>query len=277
MAGGILVGGIEGKPQWENFRKTREQDGPKVYIPYVVEGDLADAFADASLGGIVRIGTKTRYVPAQACPTNPSMYPLTASISYAGENFDGSGGVPNFKQAIVTICYGLQPWPGLVSDDPNGDQSFTGADTGEPILFAECEIDFGSEIHKVGRGSGFWESDGKATMVDRNRTAGVSYFRIVRHFFPVLPYRQVMSFVNKINDNDPMFGQARGKVMFTGGRTRLVMTSAGTRAQQFEQVYKVREFDHNMFPRDADFGWDFLGDALSNLFYDYVDLSPLIS
>jgi hypothetical protein len=279
MGAGIFVGGIEGKPQWEGFRKTRDESGPRVIIPYLVEpASNADLFADACLGGVVHIGGptgKTRYVPTQQCPTNPSMGALTASMTYQGERNIGAGGIPVFQTAVVAITYGLQPWPGLNSDDPGGEQAFTGTDTGEPILFAECEIDYGQDIVVVGEGSGFWLSDSKPMHRPRNRYVGTSNFRLVRHFFPYLPYALIMGLVNRINATT-MFAQGRGQVRFAGGRSSLVMTSDGTKSQRFEQNYEIRQYDWNMFPREDKFTWDYLVDTIGNYLYDYVDLTPLI-
>lgn len=278
MGTGIFVAGIEGRPRWDGFRKWRDADGPRVAIPYMVAFGQADQFADACLGGVVRTGGKggtVRYVPPQQCPTNTSLYPISAAFAYKGETAVGAGGVPQFQQCEVTITYGLQPWPGLPSDDPNGDQSFTGADTGQPILFAECEMDYGQEIHQVGEGSAKWQSDNKPMVRPRNRYTGVSNFRIIRHFFPILPYKQVMNLVNKIN-TATMFGQGRGQVMFKGGRTTAVMTSDGSRIQRFEQDYAVREYDWNKFPREDSLLWDYLVDGGGNMCYFYADLTPLI-
>jgi hypothetical protein len=85
-----------------------------------------------------------------------------------------------------------------------------------------------------------------------------------------------MGLVNKLN-TATMFGQGRGQVRFTGGRSRMILTSAGTRVQVFEQNYDVREQDWNKFPREDSLIWDYLIDGSGNFLYTYADLTPLIS
>lgn len=275
----ITVAGIVGKEMWESFRKGRGEFGPYVDLSYLVDFASADAFVDGVLGGIVTAGGSIRNVPKLACPTNPRLYAMSAEYVGAGEANPTANGRPTFTAAVVEVRFAVPTWPQAFSDDPGGQQSFPNEATpGQPIVFAECEIDMGGEFVTVPQGSLVFLSDSKPIDAPVGKWVGVSTFRIVRHYYPNLPTTKVATYLNKLN-NATFLGRARGLVRFANAKTRQVQTSDGTRTQSWEMIFEAREHDWNEFIRPDDMLFDAVGSPLDSTKqpYSYVDLAPLLA
>jgi hypothetical protein len=280
----VVVNGIIGKVEWAGFRKSRGDEGPRVLMRYQVPYASGDNFADGVMGGISSAGGTVRYNPRQNCPTNPRLYALHADIEYFAEQNDTTGPyaggtvvLPGFDTATVAVEYGNLTWPQITSDDPGGEQSFPNDDIpGEPYVFAECEIDMATELITVANaGLTFATSPNiplDAPIVVRQ---AVSTWRITRHQFPNLPYKQVMAMLGQLNQST-FLGQTQGLVLFDDARTKQVMTSDGTKCQGFELVFKVKTLDWNRFIRPDKMIWDTVADGSGNNPYTYTDLKPLL-
>ncbi len=284
----VTVNGITAKVEWEGFRKSRGDDGPRVVIRYQV-GDIttADTFADSVMGGIIVTGGPhgtVNNLPRQPCPTNPRIYALSADVDYFGERTDEtaySGGlpvtVPGFESASVTVVYGLLTWSQTVNDDPGGEQSFTNdQNPGEPFVFAECEIDHAVELITV-RNGGMKFVTAPNLPIDAPIAirSPISTWRIVRHLYPNLPSAKVMTMIGNTN-NATFLGQGLGCVLFDDCRTKQVMTPDGTRCQGFEMIFKVKPRDWNMFVRPDTMIWDWVADGSGTRPYQQINLNPLV-
>jgi hypothetical protein len=277
----ITVAGIEGKEMWETFAKTRRDgQGPMVSLSYLVDFAQADAFADGVMGGVVASGdgTNWQWVPKLRCPTNPTL--LATSVEIAGlaeTNYTGNGR-PEFLKAAVRVNFEIPSWPEQPSDDPGGLQSFPNDEApGQPILYSECEIDYGGELVPMPKSSVVFTSDQKKIDVPMTKFVGVSTYRIVRQNLPYLPHSKIKSLRNKLN-SETIFNEERGKVRFDGGRTKLSKTSAGIRVESFEMIFSVRDYDWNWYMRPDEPTFDEVskpGDSTKTP-YQYADLRPLL-
>jgi hypothetical protein len=275
----ITVNGILAYERWESFRKGRNADGPFVDLQYLVAFANADNFVDSVMGGISRAGGTVHNVPKLRCPTNPTLFAMAADYVGAAETNVTSGGRPEFVDALVTVHFEVPTWPQFPADDPGGDQSFPNdLAPGSPIIFAECEIDYGGEMVTIPNTSLVFISDGKKLEAPVAKWVGVQTWRVVRHYYPNLPHAKLTSLMNRIN-NTTFMGQDRGKVRLHSAKTRQTKTSDGTRVQNFEFELHVREYDWNEFIREDDMLFDLVGSPLDSTKqpYKYDDLTPLIS
>ncbi len=280
----IIVNGVSGKNQWENLRKGADADGPWVTLQYVIDNySQADAFLDGCLGGYVKAGGtggSVKYVPRQKCPTNPTLYARTGEIDFLGPIKVTAGGLPQFGAAIVSINYGVLPWPQAFSDDPGGEQSFPNEiNPGEPYTFADCEIDYGGEFVTIPKGSLVFHTSPKLTVdAPLGMWVGMNTYRFTRHNYPNLPHAKVSSMVNKINQTK-LFGQNKGQVRFDGAKTKFTSTTDGTKCQLFEMQFSVRQYDWNYYIRPDSMVFDIVEDPNNSIIhpYTYTDLSGLLS
>lgn len=282
----VTVNGITAKVEWAGHRKSRTDDGPRVVIRYQLPWVNADGFADSVMGGYVVTGGVPRYLPRHACPTNPVLYCLTAEIDYEAERDDTAlptvpPAMPGpallaFDTAHVEVLYGNLTWPQITADDPQGDQSFQlESAPNEPILQAECEIDHGGQAITMPTGSLVFVSDGLKIDAPLTKWEGIDVWRIVRHNFPNLPYKQVRSLKNRVN-NSTFLGQERGCVRFANARSSGTMTGQGFKCQRFEIIFEVKDQDWNQFIRPDDLTYDDVGGAADNSKtpYKYTDSLP---
>jgi len=270
----IVLNGITAYERWEAFRKGRDENGPWVEMQYLVAFSTADAFCDAVLGGIQKSGGGTGQfvnLPRQQCPTNPILRATSVGYEGIGEAGVGAGGRPTFTDAAVTVRYEVLDWVEIPSQDPGGQQSFPNdSQPGQPILLAECEIDFGGQVVTVPSGTLVFGSDSTPLAdVTRGVWDGISTWRIVRHKFPNLPYSRVMNMINHVNGST-FLGQPKGCVRFANAKTKQVKTSDGTKTQNWELIFEVKQRDWNKFLRPDGFTWDLVQSSTSSLINPYI-------
>jgi hypothetical protein len=276
----ITVNGVNGLEMWESFRKGRADGGPYVELSYAVDFADADAFVDGCMGGVVSSGGpggQLRNVPKLKCPTNPTLYAMSAEYVGRGEaNYTGNGR-PEFNAAVVTVHFAVPSWPQLASDDPGGQQSFQ-VDAPAPIIFAECDIDIANEVIAIPSGAYMFVSDSASLNIPVPKRNTITTFRITRHYFPYLPTEKVVALVGKIN-NTKIFNRPRGHVLFDAARTKQVVTADGTRSQLWELVFLIKERDWNEFIRPDTGAWDeVVRKSNSSLgVYAYDELRPLVN
>lgn len=283
----ITRNGVTGKELWDTFKKGRNQSGPYADLSYMIEPGTQkniDDFIDGVMGGVVVTGNPPNQSVKVLSPLNffgnPKLWAVQAECTGAGESYAlSAGGHPAFNAAVVAVHFEVPAWPITPADDPGGQQSFPNDNQpGEPILYADCEIDFGGDLITIPNTSLKFVSDDTPVDAPVARRVGVTTWRITRHLFPYLPHSQVRSLLNKVND-DTFMGCNIGTVLFSGAKTRQQRTSDGTKVQAWELEFQIREKNWNYYLRPDGLIWGAVCSKtdVTVLPFEYADLRPLLA
>ena len=247
--------------------------------PYIQKMYLCPSWSGsfACVNSLMGLGTPP--TGRHQCPESPNLRCINAALVPRAEADFRNSGRPEFNMPLIKATYQVPTWEELVSDDPQGNQSFGNEiNPGQPYVFMEQSIDFDTEVVKLpGRTYGF--SDGVVNDTPVAVSVGVADFVLIRRWQTTLPYVNFTKYMNKLNTST-FLGQPRGQIKFRKGRTRRVFSDDGTRTQEVELHFKWREADHNnvIRPDNGLFDTLFVGANIAGATpYKYADLTVLLS
>lgn len=254
-------------------------EGPYVVKQYLAPSwDVTFACVNALQGSVSAVGSLAVYKIGHQCPESPNLYCLEAHIEPDAPQDNKDSGRPKYNLPVISCRYALPPYNQQTSDDPIASNSFPNEDTpGNPHVFMTESIDFDSETIRV-PGSAYTFTTAPNLPVDYPLAKHIrtAKFVIVRKFLPYLPHTDIVSYTKKLNSTT-FLGQPRGQIQFLNGRTRVERLSDGTKSQEFEMVFKWREYDHNKIMRPDNGTFDTVQTGAGAFLYEYANLRTLLT
>lgn len=270
------------KENYDGYAAGVGLDGPYVLKQYLAPSwSVAFACVNALQGSASVTGGAgglVIYKVGHQCPESPNLYCLEARIEPKAENDSKDAGRPTFNLPLINCRYALPPYNQQTSDDPGGLNSFTNDGTpGNPYVFMTESIDFDTETIRVpGSTYSFVTAPNLPVDYPVAKHISTAKFVIVRKFLPYLPTVNVTTYIKKLNDR-VFLGQPVGQIQLLNARTRVERLSDGTKSQEFEMVFKWREYDHNKIMRPDDGTFDFIQTTGSDYLYEYKNLGNLLA
>jgi hypothetical protein len=257
------------------------RSGPYIAKSYLVEDwDLVAPFCNALMGSLEVFGTTAVYTPAGVAPESTNLRALGVEAQpYELLRQDPDDGPPRFDWAKVTVNYGIPTWDSIAEEKPESEENQLPNETGQPYTYQTHEIDYDEEQVPLPVGAYHFRNSPQLK-VNRpyNVHIGRATIRIVRQWYPRLPFDTVVGLLNRTNE-DTFLGRDPGTIRFAKARTRQQFTSDGRRTQEFEMIFEWREFAWGKFPRpdSATFDWVDPDDGAAPMLYIQADLRPLLT
>lgn len=225
-------------------------DGPVIRASFLVDWIDAFTFANQAKGFILSSGgTVIVRQPPWQYPDLPAVFARDVRLVPVGvKRGVGAGPCGEFglrpgefwEFCRAEVEFGVPPvgeLPDPPSQDPGGQlQIFPG----DPIAWAESDIDAGSEAVTYGEGSWLYKSDNKPLPFRNFRTLGRAdiVFRIPQ--LPFMPWSIWKRYLNKIN-HEVFLGEPARTIRFDTFRTSSTAMTDGTVQKRVEMRFAWRE------------------------------------
>ena len=231
--------------------------------------------------GLLGLSTTT-HIGGLITLNNPFQYPEMAT-SYASHVAIKGVGPPTqgpiqfaFTKAKLVVTFSCHPWSfaGLSSNDFANQ-----IDPTHPYIYAEQNLDFGSEWITVPGKSVYWKSSGLPLGPDTpwGFRSPIVHMRISIKYIPYIPAAAILSASAAPINSTPYLGCAAGFLLFGGAPTQQARMSDGSLTQSADYTFSYRP----IAPWDYTYngalpGWDQVVDSTGANIQKRSDISTVI-